>query len=186
MKTVMPAGELHKRAMEICIEGGDPVAYLKDNGSEDAVKLWWWIRNKYRKTGKDLYEQLPEEQKIGGGNRGARAKKPAAEKKPEEKPAEEKRQQVKVKDVKTGDVTYEEMIIKPEGIKIVQRLKITALESKEIENAEWQRCEGGIELVKGGKSPLSPGFRLALSAEGWGKLCDEIHIMLEQFGEREA
>lgn len=41
MKTETPAGELHKKAMEICIEGGDVLAFLKDNGSEDPSKLWW-------------------------------------------------------------------------------------------------------------------------------------------------
>ena len=166
VRSVMPAGELHKKAMEICIEGGDPIAFLKEHGSVNPEAMWWQIRNKYKKMQNELYDELPQDQKIACKNRGGRQKK--------EKPAEEKTD-FSAPPAAPVEMTKEE---KP-------KLRIMALESQEIENAEWRAIRDEIMLYKD-NGQLSDSLRIVLTAEGWLKLCDEIRTMLDQFGVKEA
>lgn len=57
--------EQKKKAVEIAIGGGDPLAYLKQCGSESPDKLWWYIKSKLKDADPDLYAKIPDGRKRG-------------------------------------------------------------------------------------------------------------------------
>ena len=48
------------RAVEIAIEGGNPLKYLEECGSENAASLWSTIKKKLKEEDPDTYYHLPE------------------------------------------------------------------------------------------------------------------------------
>ena len=57
--------EQKKKAVEIAIGGGDPLAYLKQCGSESPDKLWWYIKSKLKDADPDLFAKIPDGRKRG-------------------------------------------------------------------------------------------------------------------------
>ena len=77
--------EQKARAVEIAIQGGDPLAYLQACGSGNAASLWYMIRQALQKTDLEKYEELKAHYKPAPG----RKKKAEAEAEADDVEAEE-------------------------------------------------------------------------------------------------
>ena len=51
--------EKNQKAIDIALAGGDPIAYLRETGSKDAAKMWYYIRRQLKERAPELYEKLP-------------------------------------------------------------------------------------------------------------------------------
>ena len=68
--------EQKKKAVQIAIDGGNPVDYLKECGSDAPDKTWWFIKNKLKDADPELYAQIPDRR---GNKRAKRTiKEPAS------------------------------------------------------------------------------------------------------------
>lgn len=65
--------EQKERAVEIAIQGGDPLAYLQACGSGNAPSLWYMIRQALQKTDLEKYEELKAHYKPASGRKKAEA-----------------------------------------------------------------------------------------------------------------
>lgn len=81
--------EQKAQAVEIAIQGGDPLAYLQACGSGNATSLWYMIRQALQKTDLEKYEELKAHYKPASGRKKAEAAEP------EEAPAEEAKEEPK-------------------------------------------------------------------------------------------
>ncbi len=111
------------KAVDIAIQGGDPLAYLKECGAKNPTAAWWYIKKTLATKNPKLLEKIPE--KIGtvlneSGQVAARVE--IAEKLPPEAVAE-----VPEADPLAGFVAYDPGV--PEGDKTAhQGFKVTELE----------------------------------------------------------
>ena len=74
--------EQKKKAVQIAIDGGNPVDYLKECGSDAPDKTWWFIKNKLKDANPELYAQIPDRRakKTITAPASTLATKPAVEK----------------------------------------------------------------------------------------------------------
>ena len=61
--------EQKKKAVQIAIDGGNPLEYLKECGSDAPDKLWFYIKNKLKESRPDLYEKIPDMRKKDKKNK---------------------------------------------------------------------------------------------------------------------
>lgn len=61
--------EQKAQAVEIAIQGGDPLAYLQECGSGNATSLWYMIRQALQKTDLEKYEELKAHYKPASGRK---------------------------------------------------------------------------------------------------------------------
>ena len=61
--------EQKAQAVEIAIQGGDPLAYLQECGSGNATSLWYMIRKALQKTDPEKYEELKAHYKPAPGRK---------------------------------------------------------------------------------------------------------------------
>ena len=72
--------EQKKKAVQIAIDGGDPIEFLRGCGSDAPDKTWWYIKNRKKDSNPDLYAKIPD-----GRKRGNQGKRKKTEAKPEQK-----------------------------------------------------------------------------------------------------
>jgi len=72
--------EQKKKAVQIAIDGGDPIEFLRGCGSDAPDKTWWYIKNRLKDSNPDLYAKIPD-----GRIRGNQGKRKKAEAVPEQK-----------------------------------------------------------------------------------------------------
>ena len=75
MKHAKVTLEHKKKAVEIALEGGDPLKYLKDHGAGNAPAMWYTIKQHLKETDPEKFSRLPD-MRANGNNR----KKPETEK----------------------------------------------------------------------------------------------------------
>ena len=51
--------EQKKKVVQIAIEGGDPLEYLRQHGSKNPTGLWWTIKNDLKAADPELYAKIP-------------------------------------------------------------------------------------------------------------------------------
>lgn len=51
--------EQKKKAVQIAIDGGDPLEYLRNHGSKNPSGLWWTIKNDVKSADPELYAKIP-------------------------------------------------------------------------------------------------------------------------------
>lgn len=51
--------EQKKKAVQIAIDGGDPLEYLRNHGSKNPSGLWWTIKNDVKSADPELYARIP-------------------------------------------------------------------------------------------------------------------------------
>ena len=57
--------EIKKKAVEIAIDGGDPIEYLKRNGYEKAPdKMWSYIKMKLKEKDPATFSKIPDRRKV--------------------------------------------------------------------------------------------------------------------------
>lgn len=75
MKHAKVTLEQKKKAVEIALEGGDPLKYLKDHGAGNAPAMWYTIKQNLKEADPEKFSRLPD-MRANGNNR----KKPETEK----------------------------------------------------------------------------------------------------------
>lgn len=60
MKQTKITLEQKKKAVQIALEGGDPLKYLTEHGSDDAAQMWYSIKKKLKETDPETYAKLPK------------------------------------------------------------------------------------------------------------------------------
>lgn len=55
--------EIKKKAVQIAIDGGDPLKYLADCGYTAPDKMWYYIKQKVKENDPKLYAQIPDQRK---------------------------------------------------------------------------------------------------------------------------
>ena len=75
MKHAKVTLEHKKKAVEIALEGGDPLKYLKDHGAGNAPAMWYTIKQHLKEADPEKFSRLPD-MRANGNNR----KKPETEK----------------------------------------------------------------------------------------------------------
>ena len=81
-KPMVKLSEKNRKAVEIALGGGDPVAYLREHGSTNASQMWANIRNQLKEKEPDTYEKLPadlKERRKTNGPKPMRPKKKESE-----------------------------------------------------------------------------------------------------------
>ena len=144
--------EQKARAVEIAIEGGDPLAYLQECGSGNATSLWYMIRKALQKTDMEKYEELKRMYKPASG----RKKKAEAEAEADEVEAE--KTAVKAGSEKPEETEKAEEPEEPEEPKICRPLMFDGMEA-----IGWKG--------KSGKFIYHPGRELFEYDNGSDELC---------------
>ena len=52
--------EQKKKAVQIALEGGDPLGYLADLGMNSPAQAWFYIKKKLKESNPELFEKLPK------------------------------------------------------------------------------------------------------------------------------
>lgn len=60
--------EQKKKAVQISIDGGDPIEFLRECGCDAPDKTWWYIKNKLKDSNPELYAKIPDGRKRNGKN----------------------------------------------------------------------------------------------------------------------
>ena len=60
--------EQKKRAVQIAIDGGDPIEFLRECGCDAPGGTWWSIKNKLKTTNPELYAKIPDGRKKNAKN----------------------------------------------------------------------------------------------------------------------
>ena len=68
MKHAKVTLEHKKKAVEIALEGGDPLKYLKDHGAGNAPAMWYTIKQNLKETDPEKFSRLPD-MRANGNNR---------------------------------------------------------------------------------------------------------------------
>lgn len=68
MKQAKVTLEHKKKAVEIALEGGDPLKYLKDHGAGNAPAMWYTIKQHLKEADPEKFSRLPD-MRVNGNNR---------------------------------------------------------------------------------------------------------------------
>lgn len=68
MKKAKVTLEHKKKAVQIAIDGGDPLKYLKDHGAGNAPAMWYTIKQNLKETDPEKFSRLPD-MRVNGNNR---------------------------------------------------------------------------------------------------------------------
>lgn len=125
--------EQKKKAVQIAIEGGDVLEYLRNLGSKNPTGLWWTIKNDVKAADPELYAKIPRlDGKHIVPSAEREAKREEIRKEPEGK--------TKVNDMEMTPVEY-----KPEAVEPVLTIRSEEiLKAEEIPNAQ---PEGYAEIA---------------------------------------
>ena len=71
--------EQKKKAVQIAIDGGDPIKYLLDCGSKNPVNMWATIKATLKQTDPETYAKVPDQRKNGAKKRNEKQEEPTAQ-----------------------------------------------------------------------------------------------------------
>ena len=149
--------EQKAQAVEIAIQGGDPLAYLQECGSGNATSLWYMIRQALQKTDLEKYEELKAHYKPAPG----RKKKAEAEAEADEVEAEEAA--VKAGSEKPEETGKAEKTEKAEEPKIYRPLMFDGMEA-----CGWKCASGRFYSSEKGFIDFDNGVdTLSMTVEEW-------------------
>lgn len=175
-----------KRAVEIAINGGNPLEYLKGLGSKKPDGLWYTIKKDLKEVDPETYAKIPD-------YRG-KTRKPAEEKPqitarvidiaPKSTVAEIKKAEAPVyKPIMTEEERAEiRQEIAEQEKRAVEKANSKPLEPASLKSrvlkASWKYEDGHVFL----KGPALNLDMICLKAEEWIALTYEIRTMLKQLG----
>lgn len=147
--------EKNRKAVEIALDGGNPIEYLKKEGSKNPSAAWYSIKAQVKEKDPETYAKLP----------GTRRKKAETDQLKPERNAEEIRTELVI--------NKEGMVIRPEGQPkdIFEKFEIRSVESGLI----YKRAEGGMTMILDGKG-------IFLDKRTWKQLAEEIPKALKTLG----
>jgi len=139
--------EQKKKAVQIAIEGGDVLEYLRNLGSKNPTGLWWTIKNDVKAADPELYAKIP---RLDGKHivppaeaKREEIRKEAAKRglvfQPDEKPVEYKQKAVEpVLTIRSEELLKTEEIPKaqPEGYAEIAGRQVPVIEVQEAKMAE--------------------------------------------------
>ena len=148
--------EQKARAVEIAIQGGDPLAYLQACGSGNATSLWYMIRQALQKTDLEKYEELKAHYKPASG----RKKKAEAE---ADEGAEQEEAAVEAGPEKPEETEMAEKTEKAEEPKICEPLMFDGMEA-----CGWKCASGRFYSSGNGFIDFDNGIdSLSMTVEDW-------------------
>lgn len=150
------------KAVEIALEGGNPLPYLKEVGCKNPSTSWKSIRNYAKKNyDPEIWEKLPE----------------TFRKKAEEQPAEERPKVTLVYDQSIEEEYRKEQAAKAdEEARAIVPLQPASLWSRVLQDGTFKKVNG-IGMVLQGMN-----YQLMLSASEWMQLTEEIKVAIRQLG----
>ena len=161
--------EEKKKAVQICLDGGNPLDYLRTLGCKDPVQTWFGIKKRLKESDPETYAKLPK-----------RIQKKNDE--PEVSLADAMKGMKDAADEFFG--TCEEMGLtldkEPEKTRfnaIVNPLPVCGVRSRILPNRKYQ-----IDIDTGEMYLDNDGLFIRLSAVEWKALSKEILTALEQLG----
>ena len=181
--------EQKKRAVEIAMNGGNPLKYLADCGSDNPTGMWYTIKQDLKKADPRTYELLPKRITAGEAEKNQAAvpgipigniEMPAAKDEPKtlngsawEPFDPEKKNQPKAA---AKPVPFPEVPEKVTGIPVITALPVCAVRS---------RVDGGMKykVDKDGLMVLTyEGGFFRFSLDEWKAFSEEICTALDQLG----
>ena len=75
MKHAKVTLEHKKKAVEIALDGGDPLKYLKDHGAGNAPAMWYTIKQNLSETDPEKFSQLPDLRTKGNNRKNPETEK---------------------------------------------------------------------------------------------------------------
>lgn len=144
--------ENKKKAVEIAVNGGNPLSFIRECGVKNAAEAWAKIKGFVQKTDPEAYAKLPKRLPQ------EKAVKP-------EKPA--------VQLVYDPGIAEEYRAEKHEETAPAEQLEIAAVYSRTVDSGTYKRYNGGMALC-------SPTVNIVMSAMEWFKFSQEILTALRQ------
>jgi len=182
--------EEKKKAVQIALDGGNPLPYLKKIGSRNPSSSWRAIRDAAVRQDPEMETKLPATFR-------AEEKKPeavveTAKTIPEQVPVVKVQGPIKVLEDRQGDVSVElvqdqrirqeyrteqelkKMAAGPELIDGIEPLQAASLWSRVLEDGTFTKVKGIGMLLRG------VNYQILLSAYDWFKLTEEILMAIRQ------
>ena len=162
--------EIKKKAVEIAIDGGDPLKYLEECGYTAPDKMWGYIKSRVKESNPEMYEQIPD-------RRNRKATVEVADKLPEAEKEWTPAEEVYPKEgerITTDKPSFVELE-KPKAEKILgqEPLEVAAVFSRVIKGAQYIRNNfGTMDLL----CPVS----IKLTAYQWFQFSEEILVAIRQ------
>lgn len=139
--------EQKKKAVQIAIEGGDVLEYLRNLGSKNPTGLWWTIKNDVKAADPELYAKIPRldgKHIVPPAEREAKreeirkeAEKRGVKFQPDEKPVEYKPEAVEpVLTIRSEELLKAEEKAQPEGYAEIAGRQVPVIEVQEAKMAE--------------------------------------------------
>jgi len=161
--------EEKKKAVEICLDGGNPLDYLRTLGSKDPVQTWFGIKKALKETDQETYAKLPKRLKKNEETPPATAAEAMAGMKAAADEFFGKCEEIGLRLDKEPEPTRFNAIVNP--------LPVCAVRSR-------VRPDTAYEIASNGEMVFTNecGFYLQFSIDGWKSLSKEILTALEQLG----
>ena len=161
--------EEKKKAVEICLDGGNPLDYLRTLGSKDPVQTWFGIKKALKETDQETYAKLPKRLKKNEETPPATAAEAMAGMKAAADEFFGKCEEMGLRLDKEPEPTRFNAIVNP--------LPVCAVRSR-------VRPDTAYEIASNGEMVFTNecGFYLQFSIDGWKSLSKEILTALEQLG----
>jgi len=161
--------EEKKKAVEICLDGGNPLDYLRTLGSKDPVQTWFGIKKALKETDPETYAKLPKRLKKNEETPPATAAEAMAGMKAAADEFFGKCEEMGLRLDKEPEPPRFNAIVNP--------LPVCAVRSR-------VRPDTAYEIASNGEMVFTNdcGFYLQFSIDGWKSLSKEILTALEQLG----
>lgn len=148
--------EKARKALEIAVAGGDPIGFLKEEGSKNPSAAWHSIKMQAKEKDPETFAKLPE--------------KRMRKKKETEPKAEQPAPKISTEVILNAEgLTVRPVARNPEDI--FEKLTIRSAAS----GMTYKRAEGGMTMILDGKGVF-------LNRETWTKLAEEIPKALRTLG----
>ena len=144
--------ENKKKAVEIAVNGGNPLSFIRECGVKNAAEAWAKIKGFVQKTDPEAYAKLPKRL-------------------PQEKAAKTERPAVQL--VYDPGIAEEYRAEKHEEAVPADQLEVAAVYSRTVDSGTYKRYNGGMALC-------SPTVNIVMSAMEWFKFSQEILTALRQ------
>ena len=161
--------EEKKKAVQICLDGGNPLDYLRTLGSKDPVQTWFGIKKGLKESDPETYAKLPKRLKKNEETPPATAAEAMAGMKAAADEFFGKCEEMGLRLDKEPEPTRFNAIVNP--------LPVCAVRSR-------VRPDTAYEIANNGEMVFTNncGFYLQFSIEGWKSLSKEILTALAQLG----
>lgn len=169
--------EEKKKAVQICLDGGNPLDYLRTLGSKDPAQTWFGIKKALKETDPDTYAKLPKRLKKNEETPPATAAEAMAGMKAAADEFFGKCEEMGLRLDKEPAETVYTVAPPPEVITNIDTnpLPVCAVRSLVRPDTVYEIANNG-EMVFTNEC----GFYLQFSIDGWKSLSKEILIALEQ------